>query len=57
MCMQSVSLWAEATWYRIGGGRSTTEGRPAEPVDPALRVESAPVGVAEAEDEKVLVSR
>jgi hypothetical protein len=69
MCMQSVSLWAEATWYRLGGGRAdAADGVAADAVaTDAVAVEptvtsgtSEPVAPAvrvEEADERVLVSR
>jgi hypothetical protein len=69
MCMQSVSLWAEATWYRLGGGRAdTADGVAADAVatddvavEPTVTsVPSEPVAPAvrvEEADERVLVSR
>ncbi|MDQ1673848.1 MAG: hypothetical protein QOC98_2410 [Frankiaceae bacterium] len=55
MCMQSMSLWAEATWYRLGGSNAATEevcaDAPAEPAVPIKRVEAV-----ETADEKVLVT-
>ena len=58
MCVQSVSLWAEATWYRLGGGRPETDDSPGRSHGPAT-VASSPVEAApaqaEREDEKILV--
>jgi hypothetical protein len=58
--MQSVSLWAEATWYRLGGGNAATDevsaDAAAEPAVPVERVEAVEAA-AETADEKVLVSR
>jgi hypothetical protein len=54
MCMQSVSLWAEATWYRLGGGQPVIapEAESDQPGEHAPRAESIDTA-----DEKVLVSR
>lgn len=38
MCMRSVSLWAEATWYRLGGGRPES----VSPPEPGLSPEPGP---------------
>lgn len=53
MCMQSVSLWAEATWYRLGGGHNVTN----EISHDAAAEPEVPVETVDAPDEKVLVSR